>query len=341
MQQNSDIIRLSTEDFPECDRVAFIREQFGRSFFGIDIEPLPNVGFRSDVTIRPLAGASLSLNVGGGLHAWRTRELLADGRDDFVMIMNLQGPSLVGQRGQEFVLDEQAATLVTLGEAGGITRPALDHRVLMLNLPRMAIGPLVPNAYDAVMRRIPPDSAALRLLIKYAGILQDIDAPLQPELQRCIADHIYDLVAAAVGGTRDAIEVAKGRGIPAARLSAIKSDILGNLLSRDLSIEIICARHGMTSRYLRMLFAGEQTTFSDFVTGRRVALALRILRDPARAGHTISAIAYECGFSDLSYFNRVFRRHFGMTPSACGRRAWRQNVDAEDLLLIEANPRRT
>lgn len=315
MQQKSGIIRISTEDFPERDRVGIIREKFGRSFFGVDIEPLPDVEFRSDVTIRPLAGASLSLNVGGGLHAWRTRELLADGRDDLVMIVNLRGPSLVGQRGQEFVLDEQAATLVTLDETGGISRPALDHRVVMLNLPRVAIGPLVPNADDAVMRPIPPDSVALRLLIKYAGVLQDTVGPLQPELQRSIADHFYDLVVVAVGGTRDAIEVARGRGIPAARLNAIKSDILGNLLSRDLSIEAICARHGITPRYLRMLFAGKQTTFSDFVTGRRLALALRRLRDPARAGHTISAIAYECGFGDLSYFNRVFRRQFGMTPS--------------------------
>ena len=315
MQQNSDVIRVSTDDLPERDRVAIIREQFGRSFFGIDLEPLPDVEFRSDVTIRPLAGASLSLNVGGGLHAWRTRELLTDGRDDLVLIMNLQRPSLVTQRGQEVVLHKQAATLVTLGEIGGITRPALDHRVFMLNLPRAAIGRLIPNADDAVMRPIPSDSAALRLLIKYAGILQDTVGPLQVELQRSIADHIYDLVVLTVGGTRDAIEVAKGRGIPAARLNAIKSDIERNLVRRDLSIEAICARHGITPRYMRMLFAGEQTTFSDFVTGRRLALALGRLRDPDCAGHTIGAIAYECGFGDLSYFNRVFRWRFGMTPS--------------------------
>jgi AraC-like DNA-binding protein len=315
MQQNSDIIRVSTDDLPERDRVAIIREQFGRSFFGIDLEPLPDVEFRSDVTIRPLAGASLSLNVGGGLHAWRTRELLADGRVDLVLILNLQRPSLVTQRGQEVVLHKQAATLVTLGEIGGITRPALDHRVFMLNLPRAAIGRLIPNADDAVMRPIPSDSAALRLLIKYAGILQDTVGPLQVELQRSIADHVYDLVVLTVGGTRDAIEVAKGRGIPAARLNAIKSDVERNLVRRDLSIEAICARHGITPRYMRMLFAGEQTTFSDFVTGRRLALALGRLRDPDRAGHTIGAIAYECGFGDLSYFNRAFRRHFGMTPS--------------------------
>ena len=315
MQQNSGIIRLSTEDFPERDRVAIFREQFGRNQFGLDIEPLPDVPFRLTSTMRPLPGAVITSNEGSGVRVWRTREFLADGRDDLIMIMNLQGPSVVAQRGEEIVLDEGSATLGTIGEFGGILRPETNHRSLIVNLPRAAIGPLMPHADDAVLRPIPPDSVALGLLIKYAGILHDTDGPLQPELQRSIADHIYDLVVVAVGGTRDAIEVAKGRGIAAARLSAIKTDILGNLLSRDLSIEAICARHGITPRYLRMLFAGKQTTFSDFVIGRRLILALRRLRDPGRAGHTIAAIAYECGFGDLSYFNRVFRRQFGMTPS--------------------------
>jgi AraC-like DNA-binding protein len=314
MRQNSNTIRLSTEDFPECDRLAIFREQFGRNQFGLDIAALPDVPFRLTSTMLPLQGAAITCNVGSGVRVWRTCELLADGRDDLVMIINLQGPNVVGQRGEEILLEEQSATLGTLGEVGGIVRPQ-TYRSLIVNMPRAAIEPLVPNADDAALRPIASNSAALRLLIGYAGTLLDIDAPLEPELQRGIADHIYDLVAATVGGTRDAIEVAKGRGIPAARLNAIKSDVQANLVSRDLSIEAICARHGITPRYMRMLFAGEQTTFSDFVTERRLALSLRKLRDPARAGYTISAIAYECGFGDLSYFNRIFRRHFGMTPS--------------------------
>jgi AraC-like DNA-binding protein len=37
----------------------------------------------------------------------------------------------------------------------------------------------------------------------------------------------------------------------------------------------------------------------------------------AQAGdRRISDIAFDCGFNDLSYFNRCFRRRFGLTPSA-------------------------
>jgi AraC-like DNA-binding protein len=40
-----------------------------------------------------------------------------------------------------------------------------------------------------------------------------------------------------------------------------------------------------------------------------------MLSDPLQTNHRISAIAYAAGFSDLSYFNRAFRRSYGATPS--------------------------
>jgi AraC-like DNA-binding protein len=36
---------------------------------------------------------------------------------------------------------------------------------------------------------------------------------------------------------------------------------------------------------------------------------------PLSAGRSITAVAFEAGFNDLSYFNRTFRRRFGLTPS--------------------------
>jgi AraC-like DNA-binding protein len=36
---------------------------------------------------------------------------------------------------------------------------------------------------------------------------------------------------------------------------------------------------------------------------------------PRRRGEKISAVAFDCGFADVSYFNRVFRRRYGAAPS--------------------------
>jgi AraC-like DNA-binding protein len=64
-----------------------------------------------------------------------------------------------------------------------------------------------------------------------------------------------------------------------------------------------------------MLFAAEGTTFSQFVLNRRLDHAHKMLADPRLANHTITMIAFDAGFRDLSYFNHRFRRHFGVTPS--------------------------
>lgn len=115
-------------------------------------------------------------------------------------------------------------------------------------------------------------------------------------------------------------------GIRAARLHAIKSDILENLRQRSFSIHGVASRHGITVSYVRQLFAAEGITFSEFVLQQRLAAADLMLRDPRYADRSISAIAFEAGFGDVSYFNRIFRRRYGMKPAdmrekarACGQ----------------------
>jgi AraC-like DNA-binding protein len=40
-----------------------------------------------------------------------------------------------------------------------------------------------------------------------------------------------------------------------------------------------------------------------------------MLSDPRLGKRPVSAIAYDVGFRDLSYFNRTFRRRYGATPT--------------------------
>ena len=111
-------------------------------------------------------------------------------------------------------------------------------------------------------------------------------------------------------------ELAKGRGVRAARLSAVKSDIMAHLTHPDLSVGAVAVRQGISEPYIRTLFQGEGTSFSDFVLSQRLARAHRMLTDPRFADRSVTSIAYDAGFGDLSYFDRCFRRRFGDTPSA-------------------------
>jgi AraC-like DNA-binding protein len=127
--------------------------------------------------------------------------------------------------------------------------------------------------------------------------------------------HVYDLAAMALGATRDAAEAAKGGGVRAARLLAIKADIRSRLGERTLSLQSLAMHHGISPVYVRKLFEVEATSFTQFVLAERLARAHRLLRDQRLADRPIGWIAIEAGFGDLSYFNRAFRQRFGAAPS--------------------------
>jgi len=74
-------------------------------------------------------------------------------------------------------------------------------------------------------------------------------------------------------------------------------------------------RHACTPRFVQRLFEAEGTTFTAYVQAQRLARAYRVLADPRSESEKISAVAFDCGFGDVSYFNRLFRLQYGAAPS--------------------------
>ena len=54
------------------------------------------------------------------------------------------------------------------------------------------------------------------------------------------------------------------------------------------------------------------TSFTAYLNEYRLTMASRLL---LASEDSILAVAAECGFENLSYFNRRFKDRFGMTPS--------------------------
>ena len=155
----------------------------------------------------------------------------------------------------------------------------------------------------------------LNLLKGYVDALFDDPMLSAPDVRQLLVTQLCDLVAVTIGATREAAAVAEGRGIRAARLRAIKTDIEANLALGDVSVASVARRQKVSDSYIRKLFEGEQTSFSEFVLSRRLLRVHRLLMDPRRVNQSIASLAFEVGFGDLSYFNRAFKRLYGATPS--------------------------
>jgi AraC-like DNA-binding protein len=299
---------------PTRDRVPFWREFFIRKVMLADIEHLSDLPLEAEVTFLAWPGLRTGwFNVSTLMSCCRTRTIVAEGDDSLSFFIKKSGNWALSQRQREVSLGEGDAVGVLDGEPARKTVSQLTS--VRLFVPRAALAPLVGDVENVAMRVIPHDNEALLLLKKYVGVLPQDAALMTPELRQLAVTHIHDLIAMALGATRDGAAIANGRGMRAARLQAIKSDILEHLGSLELSVKAVALRQRITPRYIHMLFELEGVTFSEFVLGQRLMRAHRMLSNPHFAGLSIATIAFAVGFGDLSYFNRTFRRRFGMTPS--------------------------
>jgi AraC-like DNA-binding protein len=320
-QDASASFSFSTDDLPEATRAMVVRELHERATLPRGrpepLEPLPNYPVRLDVTKRVLPGAIImSGTLCGVRHSIRSRGSVSSSEDDLLVAVNLTGRTIAHLRDRELVLMDGDALVMTRDSISlNFNHPA-PVSFLGFRVPRDAIGPLASSVDDALIRMVPAGAETIKLLITYARAIAEEQQSLHtPGLQRLVTTHIHDLIALTVGATQDGHAIAEGRGIPAARLRAIMSDIIANLGDCDLTVAAVAQRQRMTPRYLHKLFEGEELTFSAFVLSQRLSRAHSMLCDPRFGDRSISSVAFEVGFGDLSYFNRTFRRRYDATPS--------------------------
>jgi AraC-like DNA-binding protein len=188
-----------------------------------------------------------------------------------------------------------------------------EGEMTVIHIEARAIVPLAGDIRTGILRRIPAGTDTLRLLRPYARMLMDCSTT--PALQQLTTRHVCDLIAMMCGASAEGAEVARERGVRAARLRAVKDDIARNLSEGDISVAAIAARHRVSPRYLRKLFESEGATFSEYVLEQRLALAHRLLSDPGHASEKIASVAFAAGFGDVSYFYRAFRRRYDLLPA--------------------------
>jgi AraC-like DNA-binding protein len=313
-EQTGRALHFSTASIPARDRLPYLREAFGRSTARLELAPIEGCPLAWSASAFSFDGLGVISGQTNGVTCRRTQQLLTDGNDDFLLTTHLSGASLAFQVGRECRLGPGDATLKSSSDVGGHDMLG-PTQYLTLRVPRRRLNGMAVKPEDALARVIPASTEALCLLVDYVQAALRRPRLASPQLSQLFTSHVHDLIALAVGATRETSDMAIGRGLAAARLSAIKSDIIAGLGSERLDVAGIAKARGVTPRYVQMLFEADGTTFTKYVLERRLGRARRRLLDPVFSHWTISAIAFDAGFGDLSYFNRVFRRTFGATPS--------------------------
>ena len=308
---------LSTEMLPQdlSDRQRFIRfaELFEHFSNTGELDPASDVPFRATMNSIHIGTTMLGRCDGSFVTVRREkRQVIETGDDRFCLVRNTgDRASQVIHRGREFTMRPGSIVLLKLDEPFFAADGASHKRFTNVHLPVDALRAMVADVDDLVGCELEP-GGALSLVMDYSDLLLRHPAAAD-EAGMAIASHLLDLAAVGLGARSDVAAAAQRRGLRAVRLKAVLSILEVRYHEPDFSAQKLAAAAGLSERYVNELLFGAGASFTTRLTELRLRKAADLLAH--RAGR-ISDIAFACGFNDLSYFNRCFRRRFGLTPTA-------------------------
>lgn len=90
-----------------------------------------------------------------------------------------------------------------------------------------------------------------------------------------------------------------------------KAYIIENL-KEELRVETIAKKFYLSADYLTRIFKKETgMSISDYIVEERMFLAKELIQGGKLS---ISRVSYECGYDNYSYFTKVFKKKYGVTP---------------------------
>jgi AraC-like DNA-binding protein len=294
------------------------RDSFARKVMKIDVNTAVPADFQADVHARLLPRLFVASFNTGPLSLIRTRDLVRDGSDGCTLTICAEGEVAAQFGGRELRLGPGEAALIPHHHHGSISTRSYA-RSISLRFDREDARIFAPAADDLVLRAGVNRSAITLTSLYCTQLLSDAGA--SAPLALTMASHLRELAAHVLNPRSDLARSARYGGVRAARLEAVQRFVAANLREPWLRAETVGQHLGVTGRYVQQLMDGAGLSFTRHVRDLRLDEARRVLQSERGRVLRITDVAYGCGFADLSYFNREFRRRFGETPSGVRRKA--------------------
>jgi len=309
-----DRIAFNTSAFPEHKRLSAYREELGRTSCELELRVEDESRFHADLEFRRAGDVGIMINTLTPIQSARTPRHVRDGDDTLLAMLLVSGRAQQTQCGNDYELNAGDAIICDSGYPGEFNLIAAS-KLVTLKIPRMRLGVLFPQVSRFAGAKLDKDPVARRLLSDYVTGTLNVDFCGAAQVVRLHEDHIVDLVALALGTEGNMRLFSEQRSAQAVRRAAVIREIETCATDPALDARVVALRLGVTARYVHHLLERTGRTFSEHVLDCRLARAVALLRDPRQATRKIADIAFEIGFRDLSYFNRVFRRKYGITPT--------------------------
>jgi AraC-like DNA-binding protein len=243
----------------------------------------------------------------------RDSALAAEGPPTYAIVIAGRQPIQVSHGSGDFRLPAGSATVMRNWKPGKMaSRSGLAYRAIVLPESDLATSHFA--AERACGRPIVRSKSVLPLLRSYVRLLEK-SGPINDLARSEVRRHLGELARLLIGPNHADESIGDDSDIGDVRLRTILDFLDTHHADPYLTVARAASSAGVSVRYLEHLLERGGQTYTSIVREHRLQHAKSLLDDPAKRTMRIVDIALGSGFSDLSHFNRLYRRRFGEAPS--------------------------
>lgn len=316
MAASGQLVDITTDGIPTAERVDFWRDHVSRR--NQFERPESNRPFQAHLRRVALPDAELIEHASEAIvsRGAARRPHLSSGDDVAIELV---------REGRETLLDHNGEHRLHVGDLYVVdySRPLRTvrprQRVSAIVLPRQRVVEIMGDAPSGLAAwRFPAHGMAAILRKQMQATLDG--APGLPPPQRALAvneaaDMALALFQAMRGGAADVARLDRGF------YRAARRYIKGHCGDPELTPGHAALALGCSRASLYRVFALRGEGIAECIWQARIERAWRMLTSIDSIGLSISDVAMRCGFREMPTFGRMFRRHYGTTPTEARRTA--------------------
>ena len=244
-----------------------------------------------------------------------SKAIRRDQSENFFLIMQERGSAVMAQDGRAAVLNPGDMVLIDSAKPSEFIFSGSYSQQLSLHLPRVEMNRRFASMTTAGVSISARDPIARAMHAVLAKMFMKGD---HDDAFNYLGEAFLSLLGAALAErSAAAMPVASGRNQSQEQLLTAALERIDKCFNDpEFLVSKLAGELGISQRHLQRLFQLIDETPTERLLARRLDFArTRLLqRIMGWERGAVSAIAYESGFNDLSYFIRAFRKRFGAAP---------------------------
>lgn len=294
---------------PERERFGYFQAVVDNVFCPMQVQPRGAAGetFRGSVEATDLGCVRLARVATSACAVQRRAGDVAKLSDaPYLVKFQLRGESLWSQRNREVHLRPGDFVIASMAEPYSL-RFQDEYEMPVLALTPRTMRALTPDPDQFLGLLMDGEDADCGLLSSFIGQVITRMGRLREPMISKVEANILDLL----GGVLSARAAGAAASAPQ-QLAQMKAYVDQHLHDRRLGPGMLAAAFNVSTRHVHSLFESEPMSVGRYVRSLRLQASRRMLREQRH--RSLTDIALDCGFYDLSHLSRCFREEFGQTP---------------------------